>query len=72
MTLLEQIANDRYDESQCSQGGDPIIERARRQGWNAGSRHVEGLVRMHLGISEIVEAPAMDLRLRAEMTGGVK
>lgn len=67
MTLLEQIINDRYDEKQCSEGGDPAIELARRQSWNAASKHIEGLVRMHMGIAELVEAEPLDLRLRSAL-----
>jgi hypothetical protein len=64
MTLLEQIQHDRYNEDE-----GPPEDRVKRQWFNLGSKHVEGLVRMHTGFVEIREAPAMDLRLRAEMTG---
>jgi hypothetical protein len=67
MTLLQQLENDRYDEAQCSMGADPVINRMQRQTWNAAIDHAIGVIKMHLGIPEIVEAPAMDLRLRAAL-----
>jgi hypothetical protein len=72
MTLLEQIVNDRYAEDQISHGGDPVTERAYRRGWNHASRHIEDLVRMHMGLKEIADAPAMDLRVKHTLTGGIE
>lgn len=62
MTLLEQIINDRYDEKQCSEGGDPAIELARRQSWNAASKHIEGLVRRSSGSASTSSAMPMCMR----------
>jgi hypothetical protein len=60
MTLLEQIQNDRY-------GSEHVEPYAK--GWNAASKHIEALVKIHVGLAEIREAEPLDLRVRAAMTG---
>jgi hypothetical protein len=67
MTLLDQIAIDRFNEDE----GSPE-ERIQRRWFNRGSKHVEGLVRMHMGLAEVREAKPIDLTFKAALTGGIK
>jgi hypothetical protein len=60
MTLIEQIRNDRYGSEHTD---------AYAKGWNDASKHVEGLVRKYTGLGELVEAKAMDMRVKAALTG---
>lgn len=65
-SLLHRIQLDRYDESQLSHGGDPVIEPIKRHWFNKGSQHAEALIqqwingeRLHVALEELRDAEAV-------------
>lgn len=77
--LFQRLAQERYDESQRSEG-EHVCSRSGgcrcRAQWNSGSEHAERIIRQWLeeervliGLAEIQTAPALDLRLKATLTG---
>jgi hypothetical protein len=71
--LYDRIANDRLFETEVSEPArdQPDHEREQRRYFNAGSRHVESLVRrwadeerVLAGLAELRDAKAMDLRVK--------
>jgi hypothetical protein len=67
--LLTRLKTDRFVASDHPNQADYC------RGWNEHADHVVRIIgdlRLRYGLQELADAPAMDLTLKAALTGGIK
>lgn len=69
MTTEQLIAKLEREQYETDDPGHSALELAARKGWNSRAKELIACLRLEAGIAEIKQAPAMDLRFKAALTG---